>query len=325
MDTMTDARPQLSDKQTSLLVVVDKRLVAERVCSFTLAAEDGSRLRDWTPGSHIDVLLPGGMTRQYSLCGDRWDAYTYRIAVLDDEGGRGGSAFLHDSVAAGDRLAVGGIRNNFRMSPGIRYRFLAGGIGITPLLPMLDQASRIGADWTLHYGGRTRRSMAFLDELERYGRRIVLTPEDEFGRIDLPGAVGCPDDETQIYACGPAPFLAAVTDACAQWRTRALHLERFSAAADRDRANTEFVVELARNGRQVRVAADSTVLDAVRQAGAKVLSSCEQGVCGTCEVAVLQGEPDPRDSILEPDSPEARQSMFVCVSRALSPRLVLDL
>src|SRR3954454_21520199 len=164
---MTAAAPPRTTTVT--LAVTGKELVADGVATLPPARRDGGRVRDWTPGSHIDLVLPNGLTRQYSLCGDRWEPTTYRVGVLREPSGRGGSAFAHDELLVGDLVGVGGPRNNFPLVPSEQYLFVAGGIGITPILPMVRQAELLGADWRLLYGGRRRDSMAFLDELEQYG------------------------------------------------------------------------------------------------------------------------------------------------------------
>jgi ferredoxin-NADP reductase len=271
-------------------------------------------------------VLPNGLIRQYSLCGDRWDSRVYRIAVLREPRGRGGSAHVHDELRAGDRVGVGGPRNNFPPVPADGYLFVAGGIGITPLLPMIRQADLLGADWNLLYGGRRRRSMAFRDELAAYGDRVRLVPEDELGLPDLDAWLARPRPGTRVYCCGPAPLLAAVERACRPWPPYTLHVERFSAkeqgAPVRD---ASFDVELRRSGRTVTVGPGASVLQAVRAAGVEVLSSCREGTCGTCETTVLDGVPDHRDSILGDREQEAADRMFICVSRSRTDRLVLDL
>ncbi|GAA3232865.1 PDR/VanB family oxidoreductase [Pseudonocardia petroleophila] len=308
------------------LRVTAKDVAADGVVVLTLAHPGGARLADWTPGAHIDLHLPDGTTRQYSLCGDRFDARTYRVGVLREPAGRGGSAYVHDVLAVGDVVGVGGPRNNFPLVPSERYLFVAGGIGITPLLPMVRQADLLGADWTLVYGGRRRGSMAFLDELESHGDRVHVLPEDRHGRLDLPRWLGEPREGVAVYCCGPGPLLDAVESACAGWPEHALRTERFVAreqgAPVRDRP---FDVVLARTGATVSVGPDRTVLDAVRDAGVDVLSSCRQGTCGTCETEVLEGTPDHRDSLLRDDERAAGDCMFLCVSRSCSDRLVLDL
>ncbi|WP_233495613.1 PDR/VanB family oxidoreductase [Geodermatophilus sp. TF02-6] len=308
------------------LRVTGKRLVAEDVLTLDLASPTGHRLRDWAPGAHVDLVLPNGVTRQYSLCGDRWDPFTYRVGVLREPAGRGGSAYVHGELDVGDLVGVGGPRNNFPLVPSERYLFVAGGIGITPLLPMVHQADLLGADWRLLYGGRRRASMAFLDELGRYGERVQVVPQDEFGLLDLPAFLGAPRPDVKVYSCGPAPLLAAVETVCADWPPYTLRTERFAGEELTGPVRqAPFDVELARTGVTVTVPADTTVLDAVGAAGVEVLSSCRQGICGTCETTVLAGEPDHRDALLDDQERAAGDCMFICVSRARSDRLVLDL
>jgi len=303
------------------LRVAAKERGAEGVVVLTLVDPDGGRLPDWTPGSHVDLVLPDGSTRQYSLCGDRWDAHAYRVGVLREPAGRGGSAWVHDELAVGDLVGVGGPRNQFRLVPAPRYLFLAGGIGITPLLPMVEAAHRLGADWRLVYGGRTRASMAFLDELARYGDRVTVWPQDERGLLPLADLLTGTD--ARVYSCGPAALLDAVEALCPPGLLRT---ERFAARAQgapvRD---TPFTVVLDRTGAEVVVTPQVSVLEAVRSAGVEVLSSCREGTCGTCETTVLAGDPDHRDSVLDEAERAAGDCMLVCVSRSRGDRLVLDL
>lgn len=315
----------MTDDVVSLRVVT-KTPEADGVVSLTLARPDGRRLPDWTPGAHIDLVFPSGETRQYSLCGDRFDPHVYRVGVLREPDGRGGSAFVHDVLAPGDVVGVGGPRNNFALVPSGSYLFVAGGIGITPLLPMIHQADLLGADWRLLYGGRARTSMAFRDELSAYGDRVRAVPQDEYGLLDLAAFLGAPRPGVRVYCCGPAPLLAAAERACAAWPAHTLHLERFAALDQGAPARSgPFTVELARAGVAVDVAPGVSVLDAVRAAGVDVLSSCRQGTCGTCETTVLAGRPDHRDSLLADHERAAGDCMFPCVSRSCDDRLVLDL
>lgn len=294
------------------LLVAEKLPGAADVVTVTLRRADGGRLPDWTPGAHVDLLLPNGMTRQYSLCGDRWDAYSYRVGVLRERDGRGGSAYVHDSLAVGSVVAVGGPRNNFPLVPAARYLFVAGGIGVTPLLPMITQAAMVGADWRLLYGGR---SLPFLPELPSAGVTV--------GRPDLSLLSYRPD--TKVYVCGPAALLADVERRCADWPAGALRTERFVPKDVGPVRDEPFEVTLRRSGRRLIVPPGQSILDAMAGAGVPVLSSCRQGTCGTCETAVLAGEPDHRDSILDDTERAAGECMFVCVSRAHTERLVLDL
>jgi ferredoxin-NADP reductase len=324
MTERTAAAQPAADVAT--LRVTAKTTAADGVVTVELAAPDGSRLPDWTPGAHVDLTLANGTTRQYSLCGDRWNPTAYRVAVLLEPAGRGGSAYVHEQLQPGHLVGLGGPRNNFPLVPAESYLFVAGGIGITPLLPMIAQAQLLGADWRLLYGGRTRRSMAFLDELASYGDRVQVAPQDEVGLLDLPAFLGSPRAGTRVYCCGPAPLLAAIETACTDWPRHTLRTERFVAAERGAPAlATPFEVQLARSGATVTVTPDVSVLDAISRAGVDVLSSCRQGTCGTCETTVLDGRPDHRDSLLDDDERATGDCMYICVSRSCTERLVLDL
>lgn len=322
---------QTADTTTSptgdvTVLVAEKNVLAEGVVELVLERPGGGRLPDWAPGAHIDLVLPSGDVRQYSLCGDRWDAHRYRVAVLREPDGRGGSACVHDQVSAGDLVGIGGPRNTFHLVPSPRYLFVAGGIGITPILAMIHSAERLGADWELVYGGRTRAGMAFLHELSAHGDRVSVVPEDSHGRLDLDDVLGRADDGTVTYVCGPPGLLDAVDAATAGWPAGRLRTERFTPReAGAPVLDRPFTVELARTGTSVVVDLDTSVLDAVQQAGGVALTSCRQGTCGTCETAVLAGTPDHRDSILDDDQRAEGDRMFICVSRSCTDRLVLDL
>ena len=310
------------------LSVAAVEAVAEGVLAITLSRPDGEPLPEWTPGAHVDLVLgesAEGLVRQYSLCGRTRDSDAWRVAVLRTPDSRGGSVAVH-ALTAGSTVRVRGPRNHFPVVAAQRYLFLAGGIGITPLLAMVTEVDAAGADWELHYGGRSRRSMAFLDELAAHGDRVHLVPEDELGRLDLDGLLGQPQPGTLVYACGPEPMLAAVEQRCVSWPAGALHLERFSArATDAPEEETGFDVELQRSGRTVHVPAERSIFDVVREAGVSVLGSCLEGICGTCETEVVEGDVDHRDSVLDEEERAAGEVMMICVSRCRSERLVLDL
>ncbi|WP_103338826.1 PDR/VanB family oxidoreductase [Amycolatopsis sp. CA-126428] len=301
------------------LLVDRKEKPADGVVRLTLRAPGGGVLPAWEPGAHLDLHLPG-FVRQYSLCGDPSDTSAYQVAVLREPDGRGGSAYVHDSLLAGDLLQVDGPRNHFALVDAERYLFIAGGIGITPILPMLDRVTAAGRDWQLVYGGRTRGSMAFTEELSRHGDRVLFRPQDEHGLLDLPTLLAAAQPGTAVYCCGPEPLLAAVE----ALGPADLHVERFTARLD-EGARTAFEVELAGSGRVLPVPADRSILEVVEEAGVTVLSSCREGTCGTCETGVLGGTPDHRDSVLTADERLENEVMMLCVSRARSPRLVLDL
>ncbi|WP_100415541.1 PDR/VanB family oxidoreductase [Mumia flava] len=323
--TATAAPTGDADSRTTVTVVA-KRLVADGVCELTLADPYGRRLPDWTPGSHIDLVLPGDHVRQYSLCGDRRDATTYTIAVLREPDGRGGSAAVHDDLEPGDLLGIGGPRNHFRLSPAPHHLFIAGGIGITPILAMVRAVEAMGGSWELLYGGRSRSSMAYLEELEAYGSRVRVVPQDAEGLLDLGAAMASLPEGTRVSCCGPAPLLAAVEARGTMLPAGSVRTERF-VAADQPAPvrSTSFEIELAASGRVVEVAPGRPVIDALADAGVHVLTSCRQGICGTCETGVVAGVPDHRDALLSDDERERGDTMFVCVSRACSDRLVLDL
>jgi ferredoxin-NADP reductase len=282
----------------------------------------------------VDVHLPapeGELVRQFSLCSAPEDRARWRIAVLREPVGRGGSRYVHDVLAEGDTLQVRGPRNRFPLEPADAYLFVAGGIGITPLLPMVAEAERRRARWQLTYGGRTMASMAFGAELvDRYGSRVRPRPEDRYGLLDLDGLLGAPAPGTLVYCCGPEPLLRAVQERCAGWPQGALHVERFEAAAQPPAAAagadaTTFEVELALSGRTLTVPPELSVLETVEKAGIPVLSSCRAGTCGTCETTVLGGAVEHRDSLLTAEERAADDTMMICVSRAAGPRLVLEL
>ncbi|GAA5069183.1 ferredoxin-NADP reductase [Thermocatellispora tengchongensis] len=305
-----------------------REAVADGVALLDLRAPGGGTLPPWEPGAHVDLVLGGGLVRQYSLCGDPADRDRYLVAVLREPAGRGGSAYVHDRMAPGQAVPVRGPRNHFPLVPAERYLFLAGGIGITPLVPMLAAVTERGAPWRLVYGGRTRRSMAFLPELvDRYGDRVVVCPQDETGLLDLEAELGVPRPGTAVYCCGPEPLLAAAERVCAAagWPPDALRVERFAPRPDAGAPRTAFDVELAATGRTLRVPADRSILDVLGEAGVAVMSSCEEGTCGTCETAVLAGEPDHRDSVLSERERASGRTLMICVSRARGDRLVLDL
>ena len=241
------------------------------------APRDGQALPPWEPGAHVDLILGSAATRQYSLCGDPADRHTWRLGILRDPNGSGGSLYVHDQLRAGDTVRIRGPRNNFPLVDSPRYLFIAGGIGITPILAMIRSAEAAGAEWRLVYGGRHRASMAFLDELAAYGDRVTVWPQDEKGFIDLDGLLGAPQPDTKVYCCGPEPLLNAVEQNCAAWPEGALHVERFVAKPLTEPVLHEaFEVHLAQSGLTLTVPPEKSILDAVEEAGIGVLSSCRK-------------------------------------------------
>jgi ferredoxin-NADP reductase len=309
------------------LVVQAAEPVAEGVVALVLADSTGAPLPPWTPGAHIDLILGDDLIRQYSLCSSPGEPDRWRVGVLKALDSRGGSKRVHTSLAVGSSVRVRGPRNHFPLVASPRYRFIAGGIGITPLLPMIAEADAAGADWTLLYGGRERASMAFLDELAKYGAKVTIAPENETGMLDLASVLGVPQPATLIYCCGPEGLLAAVEKFCEDWPPGALHLERFSAKPQDTSAQSDsgFELVLERSGLTLTVPPDKSVLQVIRDAGVSVLASCLEGVCGTCETEVVDGDVDHRDSVLNEEERASNEYMMVCVSRCRSARLTLNL
>ena len=303
-------------------VVVGRAQAADSIEVFELARVNASALPRWQPGAHIDLVLPSGDERQYSLLPSPLpDASTWRIAVLREPSGRGGSLWLHDSLAVGDTIRVRGPRNHFEFAPfpGSPVLLLAAGVGITPIASMARAAAAAGIGYVLHYSGRSRSALALVDEIGV----ATIHLSDEGTRLDVAALLGSLDPMATIYACGPARFIEAVEAAAGG---HPLHVERFEAKAlAAPVLEGDFEVELALSGETLTVPPDRSILEVVEEAGVFVLSSCREGTCGTCETPVLEGEVDHRDSILTPLEQEQNAVMYICVSRAACLRLVLEL
>lgn len=320
------------------LIVTGRTELADGVVAIDLASPNGRDLPAWTAGSHVDVILPAPdgaagdpVERQYSLCSDPADRGTWRIAVLREGAGRGGSTRIHAEVHVGQRLRVRGPRNHFAFepAPGRRVRFVAGGIGITAIRSMITAAEERGVDWQLDYAGRSRRTMAFLDELAAaFPDRMRVHAGDEGARLSTAEIAAEAGHDGLVYACGPARLLDALATAFAGRTDGTLHVERFESKVFGPPVWSEpFEVELAMSGDVVTVAPDQSILDAIRQQSPEtiVLSSCRRGTCGTCEVPVLEGDIEHRDSVLTPVEQQHGDVMMICVSRAACPLIVLDL
>ncbi|MBV8181644.1 MAG: oxidoreductase [Mycobacterium sp.] len=313
------------------LIVVERKVVArdQDVVTLTFAGADGAPLPPWRPGAHLDIHLPSGRVRQYSLCGDSSRQECYRIAVRRIPDGGGGSAEVHDVLGVGSRVTTNGPRNAFPLtvpgygSPTQRLRFVAAGIGITPILPMIRHVDRLGVEWSMTYAGRSRDSLPFLDELAEFGDRIEIRTDDVCGVPTAAQLLGdCPDG-TAIYACGPPPMLTAIRAELAGRDDVELHFERFAAPPVID--GEEFSVRVASTGATVWVGAEETLLSALQRADVWPPYSCRQGFCGTCRTRVLDGCVDHRDTLLT-DPERANGMMLVCISRAgKGQRLTLDL
>lgn len=318
----------MTNEVDRLVVVAGHEQVADGVVLVTLRDPNGQSLPAWEAGAHIDVVCGPEVVRQYSLCSSPTDLSSYGIAVLREVDGKG-SHFIHDVLHPGSEVVIRGPRNHFELVPSKHYLFIAGGIGITPMLPMIEQAHASGADWSLVYGGHAEDAMAFCDRLAKYGERVTLVPRnatDRTLRHRLPDLLGHPHPGTLVYCCGPEGLLDAVEELCQHWPRGSLHMERFSAKKIVDGVeNHAFEIVLTRSGLTLQVPPDRTIVEVVQDHGISVLTSCRDGVCGTCETIVLEGEIDHRDSVLNAEERETAESMMVCVSRCKGERLVLDL
>lgn len=324
--TLTERTQPAQPERTLQVEVASVRREAEGVVSLTLRAPSGEPLPPWEPGAHLEVVLGDGLVRHYSLCGEVSDETTWRIAVLLEPNSRGGSRFVHEAIRPGHQLHVTGPRNNFRLVENDRYVFVAGGIGITPILPMVRQLASTGRPWTLLYGGRTRESMAFLDELAAFtGGDLLVRPQDEFGLLDLDSLLGEPQPGTSVYCCGPGPLIDAVEERCRTWPPGSLHRERFAASTTRTSSDDPFEVELARSGKRITVPSFCSMLDVLEEAGYEITNSCRAGICGTCLTTVISGEPEHNDDVLSDEERASNKVMLPCVSRSRSDVLVIDM
>ncbi|KAA0110966.1 PDR/VanB family oxidoreductase [Mycolicibacterium sp. P9-22] len=318
-----DERAERTSDAPLTLVLTDRTIVARDndVVALTFSDPDGSDLPAWQPGSHLDLHLPSGRRRQYSLCGDPQNRRSYRIAVRKIPHGGGGSLEMH-ALAVGDTVTVRGPRNGFPFIPYPRALYLAGGIGITPILPMVRAAQRLGTDWHFVYCGRSADTIPFLDEVGQWDpARVTVLLDEERGVPTTEDLLHLAPRGGGVYVCGPPPMIETVRYGFSETSSTALHFERFSAAPVVD--GNPFEVQLVSTGEVLPVAADETVLQALIKARPDTAYSCRQGFCGTCRVGVLAGTPEHRENRLTAE--ERETSMLACVSRSLTSRLVLDL
>lgn len=312
-------------KGARMLRVERMTRLADDVVEVVLVDPSGARLPEWEPGAHVVLRLAEGLQRQYSLCGDPADERSWTIGVHRSPTSRGGSAYVHEQLRVGSVLPVEGPVGNFPLVEAGRYLMLAGGIGITPILAMTRRLRVAGAEFELVYCGRTTAVMAYRDEIAGWADdRITLHADDENGGpLDL-AALLVDRPDTAIYCCGPEGMIAAV-ERFARDPTQ-VHVERFRAALTPAPSDDgAFDVVLAGSGERHRVEPGESILDVLDRAGRSVPFSCLEGICGTCETKVLQGEPDHRDSVLTPEEQAGNRSMMICVSRARSAELILDL
>jgi cytochrome P450/ferredoxin-NADP reductase len=320
--------PPVRSSLTRLARVAAVRREAQDVIELTLVDPRGRDLPGWTAGAHIDLLV-GNYQRKYSLCGDAADRSHYQIAVLSEVGGRGGSKYIHTAVAPGQLVRIRGPKNHFRLAEGTAPCVLiAGGIGITPIIAMADRLQALGRDYVIHYAGRSRAAMAFRQRLERdHGDRLHLYCKEDGGRLDLEAAVAAAPPEARIHACGPPRLLAALEQLMRGCPDR-LHLEHFTTEGTvLDPGKEEaFEVVLQDSRLTLQVPPDRTLLQSLRASGIDIPSDCEEGLCGTCEVAVVAGDVDHRDRVMSASERAANKRMMTCCSRArFGKKLILAL
>ncbi|RZJ61997.1 MAG: oxidoreductase [Acidovorax sp.] len=321
----------MTAQETFQVRVAKKTAEAEGIASFELARLDGQPLPPFSAGSHIDVHVPGGTVRQYSLCNASHEQHRYRIAVLRDPASRGGSVGMHDRVNEGDVITISTPRNHFALHPAQHTLLLAGGIGVTPLLCMADRLARTGAGFALHYCTRSAERTAFAGEITA----SPMAPHVHFHfdagapeqKLDLAAVLAAPGVDQRVYVCGPAGFIDHVV-ATAQamgWPQDRIHLEYFAAPAQDTSGDEGFEVRIASTGKTYAIAPDVSIVEALRGQGIDIMTSCEQGVCGTCITRVLEGEVDHRDMYLTDEEKASNEQFMPCCSRARSKLLVLDL
>ena len=322
----------MSSAQTLQVRVARKATEALDIVTLELVATDGSALPAFGAGAHIDVQLPGGITRQYSLCNDPKETHRYLVGVLRDPASRGGSQAVHDLVKEGDVLQISTPKNHFPLVHDAKKSLLlGGGIGITPILCMAERLANTGAAFEMHYATRSPERTAFRERIatSSFADKVAFHFDDGAPeqKLDLAKLLVKPEAGTHLYVCGPKGFMDAVLNtARAQgWPEDQLHYEFFGATVEKSDSDASFEVKLASSGRIVMVPKDKTVTQALAEAGVEIMMSCEQGVCGTCLTRVLEGVPDHKDSYLTPEEQAANDQFLPCCSRSKTPQLVLDL
>lgn len=315
-----------------MVVVTEKTTEAVDIASFELASINGKPLPPFSAGSHIDLQVPGGWTRQYSLCNEPSETHRYLIAVLRDPASRGGSIAMHDRVRVGDNLRISAPKNHFALEHGLAHTLLlAGGIGVTPVLCMAERLAKVGAGFSMHYCARSPERTAFLERIKGAPFASQVSFHFDTGaadqKLDLPAVLASSPAGTHLYVCGPKGFIDFVMTSAraAGWSEDRLHLEYFSAASQEGQSSEAFQVQIASTGQRIAIPEGRPVTEVLAKHGIEIPISCEQGICGTCITRVLEGEPDHRDMFFT-DAEKAKNDQFTpCCSRAKSPLLVLDI
>lgn len=313
------------------VVVVSRKDEAQGICSYELASIDQGPLPAFSAGAHIDVHLPGGLIRQYSLCNHPEEQHRYVIGVLRDPASRGGSQSLHELINAGDRLRISEPRNLFPLAHQAKRSLLfAGGIGITPILCMAERLAHSGADFEMHYCARSGERAAFVDRIRHsaFADRVFLHfDEQPDTALNAAQVLANPQDNVHVYVCGPGGFMQHVLDSArAQgWQEELLHREYFAATPTDTSQDGSFSVKVSSTGQVFEIPADKTVVQVLESHGIDIAMSCEQGICGTCLTRVLDGVPEHRDLFLSEEEQALNDQFTPCCSRSKSPLLVLDI
>lgn len=309
------------------LNVVAKTVVADDIIELAFSPDEGVVLPGFTAGAHIDLHLGDDLVRQYSLTNPGEAPGQYRVAVARDANSRGGSVSVHDKVRIGQKLDVSEPRNHFPLDETAdQHVFVAGGIGVTPILAMIRHCEATNQNWQLIYATRSTARCAYREELASHGDKVRFHHDDQAGGpLEIATALPAPHQGTHVYCCGPEPLMHAVKDATGDWKNNHVHFEWFSAdSATPEGANAEFEIVLSKSGRRFVVPADKSALEILRENGVPIASVCSEGICGTCETYVLSGEIDHRDNVLTDEEKESNEMMMVCCSRGRG-EIVLDL
>lgn len=313
------------------VLVVSRNNEAQDICSYELTSVDNSPLPGFSAGAHIDVHLPDGLVRQYSLCNHPEERHRYLIGVLKDPTSRGGSESLHAQIQVGSRLRISEPRNLFPLvHEATRSLLFAGGIGITPILCMAERLAHSGANFELHYCARSSERAAFVRRLKDspFAERVFLHfDEQPKTALEAAKVLATPEDNVHLYVCGPGGFMQYVLDTARSqgWREECLHREYFAAAPVDSSNDGSFSVKLGSTGQVFDVPADKSVVQVLQQHGIEIAMSCEQGICGTCLTRVLEGVPEHRDLFLTEDEQALNDQFTPCCSRSKTPLLVLDI
>jgi ferredoxin-NADP reductase len=315
------------DESDRDLIIVSRTTVGEGIIELEFVASDGRSLVSWGAGAHVDLKLSDGLTRQYSLMEGRLAPSNWRIAVLIEEESRGGSAYIAEHLHEGDVVQSFGPRNHFPLTPASRYVFIAGGIGVTPLIKMIDEAEAAQIPWTLSYLGRSQQTMAYAEELvSRFGDRVAIYPKSDGLRCDVAATVSELAADGHVYCCGPERLMVAVEEALGESGVSRAHVERFRPRElHLEGPDQPFQVYFQKSDVELTVDVDESILMVADFDGIETTGDCMEGTCGSCETRVLEGIVDHRDSVLSAQARAEGDTMMICVSRARGPRLVIDL